>query len=159
MDQTELGTTTANASGTWSYTTGSLGSGTQVFTATATDAAGNTSALSNSVDPIMVPTTTTEIDAVYSAVLQRSPSNAEVTASLAIESTLGSAGMIAAIVEFGGGDQQRLSCLANVRPGIWAFSQCRHFSFDGRHRVDAAGARSRRGWFADFRRTRTILEH
>ena len=49
--QTALGTTTANASGAWSYTTGALTIGTQVFTATAMDAAGNTSAASNAVDP------------------------------------------------------------------------------------------------------------
>ena len=49
--QTALGTTTANASGAWSYTTGTLANGAQTFTATATDAAGNTSAASNAVDP------------------------------------------------------------------------------------------------------------
>ena len=48
---TALGTTTANASGAWSYTTGTLANGTQVFTATTTDAAGNTSAPSNAIDP------------------------------------------------------------------------------------------------------------
>ena len=42
--QSELGTTTANGAGAWSYTTGTLASGFQVLTATATDAAGNTSA-------------------------------------------------------------------------------------------------------------------
>jgi hypothetical protein len=49
--QTALGSTAANASGTWSYTTGTLSKGTQAFTATATDAAGNTSSASNAVDP------------------------------------------------------------------------------------------------------------
>ena len=53
--QTALGTTTANASGVWSYTTTPLANGTQTFTATATDAAGNTSAASNAVDPIIGP--------------------------------------------------------------------------------------------------------
>ena len=48
---TALGTTTANASRAWSYTTDPLANGTQVFTATATDAAGNTSAASNAIDP------------------------------------------------------------------------------------------------------------
>ena len=47
--QTVLGTTTANASSAWSYTTGTLANGSQIFTATATDAAGNTSAASNAV--------------------------------------------------------------------------------------------------------------
>ena len=46
---TELGTTTANPGGVWNYTTGVLNSGTQAITATATDAAGNTSAASNPV--------------------------------------------------------------------------------------------------------------
>jgi hypothetical protein len=48
---TVLGTTAANSSGVWSYTTGALANGTVVFTATATDAAGNTSAVSAAVDP------------------------------------------------------------------------------------------------------------
>ena len=50
---TELGTTTASAGGAWNYTTGVLGSGSQVITATATDAAGNTSAASNAVNPVL----------------------------------------------------------------------------------------------------------
>ena len=56
--QTALGTTIANASGAWSYTTGTLANGAQVFTATATNIAGITSAPSNAVDPIIgqVPT-------------------------------------------------------------------------------------------------------
>ena len=53
--QTALGTTTANASGAWGYTTGTLANGSQVFTATVTDTAGNTSAASNTVDPIIGP--------------------------------------------------------------------------------------------------------
>ena len=50
---TLLGTVTANASGGWSFTTGPLSSGAHAFTATATDAAGNTSALSQAIDPII----------------------------------------------------------------------------------------------------------
>ena len=49
--QTALGTTVASSTGAWSYTTGTLPNGAQTFTATATDAAGNTSAASNAVDP------------------------------------------------------------------------------------------------------------
>ena len=44
---TQLGTATANASGAWSFTTAPLPSGNHTFTATATDAAGNTGALSD----------------------------------------------------------------------------------------------------------------
>ena len=43
---TPLGTTTANSSGAWSSTTGTLSNTTHSFTVTATDAAGNTSATS-----------------------------------------------------------------------------------------------------------------
>ena len=43
---TLLGTATANGSGAWSYTTGALANGGHSLTATATDAAGNTSAAS-----------------------------------------------------------------------------------------------------------------
>ena len=47
----QLGTATTNASGTWSFTTGQLSVGDHSFTATATDAAGNTSLASQVVDP------------------------------------------------------------------------------------------------------------
>ncbi len=50
---TDLGTTTANGSGAWTYTTGALTAGSQAFTATATDVAGNVSAVSNGVDPVI----------------------------------------------------------------------------------------------------------
>ena len=96
---TVVGTTTASTSGMWSFTTGPLGSGAQVFTATATDAAGNTSTLSNSIDPTIGATTASEIAAIYGAVLQRAPTNTELTASLAIGSTLGSTGMVEAIAD------------------------------------------------------------
>ena len=49
--KTDLGTTKANSSGLWNYTTGALASGSQVLTATATDFAGNVSAVSNVIDP------------------------------------------------------------------------------------------------------------
>ena len=48
-----LGTTNVNSSGGWNYTTGALAAGTHNFTATATDAAGNISALSQPVDPVI----------------------------------------------------------------------------------------------------------
>lgn len=44
---TRLGTATANGSGVWSYKTGALANGVNAFTATATDAAGNVSAVSS----------------------------------------------------------------------------------------------------------------
>ena len=96
---TVLGTTTASTGGMWSFTTGPLGSGAQVFTATATDAAGNTSTPSNSIDPTIGSPTASEIAAIYGAVLQRVPTDTELTASLAISSTLGSTGMVAAIAD------------------------------------------------------------
>ena len=49
---TRLGTTTANASGAWTYTTSPLQSGSHVFTATET-VAGQTSVPSNAVDPVI----------------------------------------------------------------------------------------------------------
>ena len=52
---TQLGTATVNASGTWSFTTGPLANGTHAFTATDTDAAGNTSLASQAVDPTIAP--------------------------------------------------------------------------------------------------------
>ena len=50
-----LGKTTASISGAWTYTTPKLPNGTNVFTATATDAAGNKSGLSNAMDPVIGP--------------------------------------------------------------------------------------------------------
>jgi parallel beta-helix repeat protein len=48
---TRLGTTTTGTNGTWTFTMGRLANGTHVFTATATDAAGNVSAASSPHDP------------------------------------------------------------------------------------------------------------
>jgi hypothetical protein len=53
QQQLALGTTIANSTGAWSYTTGPLTAGAQIFTATATNAAGITSAPSIAVDPII----------------------------------------------------------------------------------------------------------
>ena len=47
---TLLGSATANGSGAWSYTTAALASGAHSFTATATDAAGNTSVASSALN-------------------------------------------------------------------------------------------------------------
>ena len=48
---TQLGTATADGSGAWSYTTSPLSNGDHAFTATAIDAAGNTSLASQPIDP------------------------------------------------------------------------------------------------------------
>ena len=57
---TNLGATTTNSSGAWTYTTGALSAGMQTITATATDAAGNVSAASSAVDlTISAPATLT----------------------------------------------------------------------------------------------------
>ena len=50
---TLLGTATTDSSGAWSYTTSPLSDGPHAFTATATDAAGNTSLVSQVYDPIV----------------------------------------------------------------------------------------------------------
>ena len=47
----QLGTAVTNANGAWSYTTGALSNGVHVLTATATDIAGNTSVISQAIDP------------------------------------------------------------------------------------------------------------
>jgi hypothetical protein len=71
---TPQGTTTASASGAWSYITGTLANGTQTFTATATDAAGNTSVASNSVDPTIgtAPNTATVNASSFTVAVQQS---------------------------------------------------------------------------------------
>lgn len=50
---TAVGTGTTTSTGTWSVTTSALSSGTQVLTATATDAAGTVSAASQPLDPVI----------------------------------------------------------------------------------------------------------
>ena len=50
----QLGTATANGSGAWSFTTGALSNSTHVFTAKASDVAGNTSLASQSVSATIV---------------------------------------------------------------------------------------------------------
>lgn len=50
---TLVGTTTAKADGTWTVTTSALSTGSHDLTATATDAAGNTSVLSSPLDPVI----------------------------------------------------------------------------------------------------------
>ncbi|MEH2475595.1 hypothetical protein V1281_003230 [Nitrobacteraceae bacterium AZCC 2161] len=50
---TAVGTGTAGSNGAWSVTTSALASGAQALTATATDAAGNKSALSQALDPVI----------------------------------------------------------------------------------------------------------
>ncbi len=65
--QTALGTTAANATGAWSFVTDPLANGAQTFYATATDAAGVTSALSAGLDPIIGQPTITSLLG-YSAV-------------------------------------------------------------------------------------------
>ena len=56
FDNTTLvGTGIASASGAWNINTGSLSGGTQNLTATATDAAGNVSNVSNALHPVIVP--------------------------------------------------------------------------------------------------------
>ena len=54
-NQTVIGTSMADSSGAWSFTTGTLAVGTQSFTATSTDAAGNTSAASAPVAASVMP--------------------------------------------------------------------------------------------------------
>ncbi|TYO60755.1 hypothetical protein FXV83_42150 [Bradyrhizobium hipponense] len=50
---TQVGTATTNSSGAWSVTTSALVSGSHVLTAKATDVAGNVSAASTAVDPVV----------------------------------------------------------------------------------------------------------
>ncbi|MDW6021561.1 Ig-like domain-containing protein [Mesorhizobium sp. BAC0120] len=56
---TKIGTATVNASGAWSFTTKALSVGSHSFTATATDAAGNTSAASSAATVKIADGTTT----------------------------------------------------------------------------------------------------
>jgi hypothetical protein len=50
---TAVGTATAGANGAWSVTTSALATGSRALTATATDAAGNKSVLSQALDPVI----------------------------------------------------------------------------------------------------------
>ena len=48
-NSTKLGAATTNSSGAWTFATGTLASGSQSFTATATDRAGNVSPASSAL--------------------------------------------------------------------------------------------------------------
>jgi hypothetical protein len=64
---TAVGTATAGSNGAWSVTTGVLATGSHVLTATASDAAGNTSGHSKALDPVIAsPTTSAPVIASYS---------------------------------------------------------------------------------------------
>jgi large repetitive protein len=56
---TALGTTTTSSTGTWSFATPQLANGTHIFTATATDAAGTSSAASSALNVVVSPTAPT----------------------------------------------------------------------------------------------------
>ena len=73
---TLLGKTTASASGAWTYTTPKLPNGTNVFTATATDAAGNKSGLSNAMDPVIGPNNISSLTVNNGAIVDLSRSSA-----------------------------------------------------------------------------------
>ena len=81
---TLLGSTNANGSGAWSYTSASLATGDYTFAVTATDAAGNTSASSNSIDPVVTqPPTVSSVTASGSGI-----SNGNLTQGSVITLTL-----------------------------------------------------------------------
>ena len=79
----QLGTTTATSSGAWSYTSGALTNGVQDVGATATDAAGNTSAPSNTVVLTVGQVTSPLISSIA-----ESPSSGDLDAGNAVTLTL-----------------------------------------------------------------------
>ena len=134
-----IGTTTTSLNGAWSLTTPILSNGAHDFTATDVDASGDVSEVSseftvtvntpaaspnisndtiNGNNTITLSGTasadTAPIFAIYDAVLQRAPTDTEVTVALAINSTLGSSGMIAAIVD-------SAEAITNVYPVLQMF--------------------------------------
>ena len=85
---TFLGTATANSSGGWSFTTGTLSSGSHAFTATATDAFGNTGAPSLAVNQTvgaLGPGITTIVE---------SPSSGDLNAGNAVTLTINLSGAV-----------------------------------------------------------------
>ncbi len=92
--QTVLGTTTTNANGAWSFTTGTLSSGSQTLTATATDAAGNTSTASNAVDPVIVSASAPTVASKSITVTGNSQTISTLTAGETAVVTLGLSGAV-----------------------------------------------------------------
>ena len=76
---TKLGAIAANSSGGWTYPTGALSSGTQTMTATATDAAGNVSAASSPVYPVIGTTALSETVSVSGTPMEGQKLTANVT--------------------------------------------------------------------------------
>ena len=111
-----LGTTTANASGSWSFTTGELTAGSYTFTATATDAAGNTSAVSSGIDPtIGLPAA----PAIVSFSPDSGPAGADVTNAKIL--TLTGTAPAASTVEVFDGSTELGTTTANAA-GAWSYT-------------------------------------
>ena len=70
-----LGTTKASSRGAWTYTTPRLPNGPNIFTTTATDAAGNTSGLSNPMDPVIGPNNISSLTVNNGAIVDLSGSS------------------------------------------------------------------------------------
>jgi large repetitive protein len=110
-----LGTTKASASGAWTYTTPRLPHGTNIFTATATDAAGNTSGLSNAMDPVIGPNNISSLTVNNGAIVDLSGSSAAAVTFAGSSGTLQldhPAGFSGTISGFAGQDQIDLTSVA-----------------------------------------------
>ena len=111
-----LGSATANASGSWSFTTGELTAGSYTFTATATDAAGNTSAVSSGIDPtIGLPAA----PAIVSFSPDSGPAGADITNAQIL--TLTGTAPAASTVEVFDGSTELGTTTANAA-GTWSYT-------------------------------------
>ena len=133
---TLLGTATANGSGAWSYTTAALANGAHSLTATATDAAGNTSAASSALS--------VTVDIVAPAVTESlaNDTGSSSTDKVTSNGTLSGSGDANAVVHFTvDGNAIGQTATANAS-GVWSFTPTG--LADGAHTIvasetDAAG--------------------
>ncbi|WP_245331925.1 Ig-like domain-containing protein, partial [Bradyrhizobium sp. NAS80.1] len=131
----QVGTTTANSSGAWTLTTGSLASGSHGFTAKATDVAGNTSVASAAL-AVTIPSTP-----VAPTIASFSPDTGLVGDGITDQKTLTLTGVAAAnsTVTVFDGPNQIGTATANSS-GAWTFTTAA--LADGSHNFTATGTSS-----------------
>ena len=114
---TLLGTATANGSGVWTFTTGALANGTHVFTATATDAAGNSSPTSSALN--MAVDTTAPVAPTISSISPDSGTVGDGITNAAVLTLNGTAEVNSTVKVY---DGAALLGIANTNAsGVWSF--------------------------------------
>jgi hypothetical protein len=133
---TVVGTGTASSTGAWSVTTSALSSGAQPLTATATDAAGTVSAVSQPLDPVVPGSTPTPTPPAIPTIVSFSPDTGVVGDHITDHNSLTLSGTAVAgsTVNVFDGTTEVGTATANSS-GQWSFTT--HTLSDGTHKLTA----------------------